>query len=169
MTSGTGPQVPGVMTRGILDPSTYYYRRLITDAVPALDAAPPAPRGGSGPVVVAGISQGGGLSLAAAALGPTAAALVDVPFLCHFRRAVEITDEAPYAEIRRCLRTRRDEVGRLPHAVLRRRRHPGAAWRRRRPVSRRAEDEICPPSTVFAAYNAYGGPKEIRVSAIQRR
>ncbi len=23
-------------------------------------------------------------------------------------------------------------------------------------------DEICPPSTVFAAYNAYGGPKEIR-------
>ena len=23
-------------------------------------------------------------------------------------------------------------------------------------------DEICPPSTVYAAYNAYGGPKEIR-------
>jgi cephalosporin-C deacetylase len=24
-------------------------------------------------------------------------------------------------------------------------------------------DEICPPSTVFAAYNAYAGPKDIRV------
>jgi cephalosporin-C deacetylase len=24
-------------------------------------------------------------------------------------------------------------------------------------------DEICPPSTVFAAYNHYAGPKEIRV------
>jgi cephalosporin-C deacetylase len=24
-------------------------------------------------------------------------------------------------------------------------------------------DPICPPSTVFAAYNHYGGPKEIRV------
>jgi cephalosporin-C deacetylase len=24
-------------------------------------------------------------------------------------------------------------------------------------------DEICPPSTVFAAFNAYAGPKEIRV------
>jgi cephalosporin-C deacetylase len=23
-------------------------------------------------------------------------------------------------------------------------------------------DEICPPSTVFAAYHAYGGPKDIR-------
>jgi cephalosporin-C deacetylase len=24
-------------------------------------------------------------------------------------------------------------------------------------------DPICPPSTVFAAYNHYGGPKEIRL------
>ena len=24
-------------------------------------------------------------------------------------------------------------------------------------------DDICPPSTVYAAYHAYGGPKEIRV------
>ena len=24
-------------------------------------------------------------------------------------------------------------------------------------------DEICPPSTVFAAYNHYAGPKDIRV------
>ena len=23
-------------------------------------------------------------------------------------------------------------------------------------------DETCPPSTVYAAYNAYGGPREIR-------
>ena len=23
-------------------------------------------------------------------------------------------------------------------------------------------DDICPPSTVYAAFNAYGGPKEIR-------
>jgi cephalosporin-C deacetylase len=24
-------------------------------------------------------------------------------------------------------------------------------------------DEICPPSTVFAAYNHYAGPKDVRV------
>ena len=24
-------------------------------------------------------------------------------------------------------------------------------------------DEICPPSTVFAAYNHFGGPKDIRI------
>ena len=27
------------MTRGVLDPRTYYYRRVITDAVRAVDAA----------------------------------------------------------------------------------------------------------------------------------
>jgi cephalosporin-C deacetylase len=24
-------------------------------------------------------------------------------------------------------------------------------------------DEVCPPSTIFAAYNRYGGPKEVRI------
>ena len=37
--TGTGPEYPGVMTRGILDPATYYYRRLMTDAVLAVEAA----------------------------------------------------------------------------------------------------------------------------------
>ena len=34
-----GPSHPGFMTRGILDPATYYYRRLYVDAVRAVDAA----------------------------------------------------------------------------------------------------------------------------------
>ena len=34
-----GPSIPGFMTRGILDPHTYYYRRLITDAVRAVETA----------------------------------------------------------------------------------------------------------------------------------
>ena len=33
---GTGPHVPGFMTQGILDPQTYYYRRVFVDAVRAL-------------------------------------------------------------------------------------------------------------------------------------
>ena len=36
--AGTGPQHPGVLTRGIESPETYYYRRLYTDAVRAVDA-----------------------------------------------------------------------------------------------------------------------------------
>ena len=56
----------------------------------------------------------------------------------------------------------------LPHAVLLRRpqlRRPG-----RVPAlfSVGLEDEITPPSTVFAAYNEYTGPKDIRGLAVQR-
>src|SRR4051794_2582940 len=31
------PQFPGFMTRGVLDPATYYYRRVMTDAARAID------------------------------------------------------------------------------------------------------------------------------------
>src|SRR5512137_1416787 len=34
---GSNPQHPGFMTRGILDPQTYYYRRVFVDAVRAIE------------------------------------------------------------------------------------------------------------------------------------
>lgn len=36
---GSSPQYPGFMTLGILDPKTYYYRRVYTDAVQAVNTA----------------------------------------------------------------------------------------------------------------------------------
>ncbi|NEE11438.1 acetylxylan esterase, partial [Streptomyces sp. SID7499] len=45
-----------------------------------------------------------GLALAVAGLrDDVAAAVADVPFLCHYRRASQITDAGPYAEIARWL------------------------------------------------------------------
>ena len=82
-------------------PSTYYYRRLITDAVLAVDAASLHPVVDRDRIIVAGGSQGGGLALAVAALSRRclAPACIDVPFMCHWRRSVEITDEPPYHEL----------------------------------------------------------------------
>jgi cephalosporin-C deacetylase len=162
---GVGGQYPGFVTRGIERPETWYYRRLVTDAVLAVDAARAHPRADPDRVVVAGISQGGGLALAVAGLrDDIGAACVDVPFLCHWRRAIEITDQHPYHELTRYLAVHRDGAD----AALRTTDYvDGVHFARRATApalfSVALRDETCPPSTVFAAYNAYAGPKDIRV------
>lgn len=87
-----GPSIPGFMTRGILNPQAYYYRRLMTDAVRAVEAATTFERVDASRLGVTGGSQGGGLALAAAGLSGMGFApslelcLTDVPFLCHYRQ-----------------------------------------------------------------------------------
>jgi cephalosporin-C deacetylase len=160
---GSGPQAPGFLTRGVLDPYTYYYRRLITDAVRAVDTARALP--GAGPVVVTGMSQGGGLALATAGLcDDVAAAVAGVPFLCDIRRAVTITDSDPYAEFARFCRL---DPSRAPAALATVDYIDGVNFSRRNTVptlvSTGLMDLTCPPSTVFAAYNEIAGRKEIEV------
>jgi cephalosporin-C deacetylase len=159
------PQAPGMMTRGILDPEDYYYRRVFTDAVRAVDAAAAHPSVDAGRIVVSGGSQGGGIAQAAAALHPAfRAALVDVPFLTHYRRAVEITDREPYKEISRFLATRRDSAEQVFRTLAY---FDGVNFAARATApalySVGLMDQTCPPSTVFAAYNHWQGPKEITV------
>lgn len=159
------PQVPGFMTRGILSPKTYYYRRVFTDAVRAIEAARSHPVVDAARVAVAGGSQGGGISLAAAGLEPNVRALIsDVPFLCHYRRATTLVNTDPYGEIARYCKSHRDKVETVFHTLSY---FDGVnfAARGKAPAlfSVGLMDDICPPSTVFAAFNAYGGDKEIRV------
>ncbi|GAA5196360.1 cephalosporin-C deacetylase [Rugosimonospora acidiphila] len=156
------PQTPGFMTRGIGDPRHYYYRRVFTDAVRAVDAARAHPRVDPDRVVVAGGSQGGGITLAVAGLvDGLAAAMPDVPFLCHYRRATEITDAFPYGEIVSYLKTHRDDLDRV-FATLRYFDGVNFAARANAPTrfSVALMDSVCPPSTVFAAYNHYAGAEK---------
>jgi cephalosporin-C deacetylase len=88
----------------------------------------------------------------------------DVPFLCHYRRATEITAAHPYAEISKFLLVHRDKVEQVFNTLayfdgI----HLGARAQARALFSVGLMDEICPPSTVFAAYNHYAGDKEIRI------
>lgn len=155
---GSGPAMPGSMTQGITSPDTYYYRRLIVDAVRAVDAARAIPGINPSQVAVTGISQGGGLTLAVAGLvGDLVAVMPDVPFLCHFRRAVTLTDEQPYREIADYLAVHRHAVEQT-FTTLSYVDGVSFAQRATAPAlfSTALMDMVCPPSTVFAAYNTYG-------------
>lgn len=160
---GSGPAHPGFMTRGILDPEQYYYRRVFTDAVLAVDAVRTHPLVRADQVVVTGASQGAGISLAVAALLPdVAGVMADVPFLCDFRRAVQISTTGPYGEIARYLSVHRHK-GEIAFSTLSYFDCAGLVTWAEAPAlfSVAMMDQTCPPSTVYAAYNRYAGHKEI--------
>lgn len=160
---GSGPSHPGFMTRGIHDPAEYYYRRVFTDAVLAVDAVRSLDVVDASRVAVTGISQGGGIALAAAGLVEgLVAAMPDVPFLCCFERAVGFTDKDPYAEIERYLRVHRDAAPTVFRTLSY---FDGVLFARRASapalVSVALMDTICPPSTVYAAANHHAVGAEV--------
>ena len=159
---------PGLMTLGLQDPARYYYRRLYVDAVRMLQLAAEDPRVDATRIAALGTSQGGGMTIAVAGLAamaglPLAAALPNVPFLCHFRRAVGLTDANPYAEIAQYLAAHPAQEAQafatlsyFDGANL------GAYATAPALFSTAGMDQICPPSTVYAAYHAWGSAdKEI--------
>jgi cephalosporin-C deacetylase len=162
---GGSPASPGFMTRGIMDPATHYYTRLFTDAALAVDAARSWAGAADRPIVTTGASQGGGLAIAAAHLGGKVdAVLPDVPFLAHPVRALEVTDAHPYRELADFCKVnpgRADQV----FATLSYLDVVNHAKRATAPAlfSVGLADVITPPSTIFAAFNHYAGPKDIAV------
>jgi cephalosporin-C deacetylase len=162
---GANPFTPGFMTQGILDPKTYYYRRVFTDAVRAIETARGHSAVDPSRVAVTGASQGGGITVAVSGLVPDiAVAMPDVPFLCHYRRAIGLTEQHPYAEIVQYLSVHRDREDTVFNTLSYFDGVNFAARSRAQALySTSLMDMICPPSTVFAAYNQVQAPKEIRV------
>jgi len=156
---GTGASAAGFMTRGIDDPTTYYYRRVFTDAVLAVDAVRAMRGVDQRRVAVTGKSQGGGIAIAAAGLSAgLVGAMPDVPFLCHFERAVGLTASDPYQEIVRYLSVHRSAAARSFKTLSY---FDGVNFAKRATApaifSVGMMDPVCPPSTVFAARNHWAG------------
>lgn len=156
---GSDPAQAGYMTRGITDPHAYFYRRVFTDGVRAVEAISTRAEIDPARIAVVGGSQGGGISLAVAGLEPTVkATMPDVPFLSDFPRAIGLASRDPYGEIARYLAVHRDRVERALETL----RYFdtvnfGARAKAHALFSVAVMDTICPPSTVYGAYNAYAG------------
>jgi cephalosporin-C deacetylase len=162
---GSGPAFPGYMTQGIASPESYYYRRLFTDGVLAVDAVRGLDRVDASRVAVTGGSQGGGIAIAVAGLTDGLVAVMpDVPFLQHFERAIGFTNANPYGEIVSYLAVHRDAKEQVYRTLSY---FDGVSFAKRATApalySVALMDEICPPATVFASHNHWGGDATIEV------
>lgn len=161
----TGGHVRGWMTQGIMDPQEYYYRGVYIDCVRAIDVVTDLDDVDANRVGIMGVSQGGGLTLAVAALDQRPIlAMPEVPYLCHYKRAVDMAMRYPYLEIADYLRRwpkREEQVWKtlsyFDNLNL-------APWIRC-PVLMTVglQDDVCPPSSIYAAYNKIAAPKEMKV------
>lgn len=95
--------------------------------------------------------------LAAGRLNGVLGTMADVPFLQDFSRAIELAPRGPYTEIAGFLSRHRD---RYEPALTVLNYFDGVHLGRRATApalfSVALMDDVSPPSTVFAAYNAYG-------------
>lgn len=96
-------QVPDGMTKltmGLADPAAQYYRAGYADCLRGIDFLCANEGIDSDRIGVIGLSQGGGLTLATAALDPRVkCAVAHEPFLCNYPVAVATATTGPYLEL----------------------------------------------------------------------
>jgi cephalosporin-C deacetylase len=160
---GISPHAGDFLTLGIEHGDDYCYYRRVTDGARAVDAARALPGVDPTRIVVPGASQGGGIALAVAGLVPSLAAASWTSHSCVTSGATELVETDPYAEIATYLRAHRNRVE-LTFATLAY--FDGAVLCRTATApalfSVGIMDDTCPPSTVFATINAYGGLTQVR-------
>jgi cephalosporin-C deacetylase len=157
--------VAGWMSQGIRDPQKYYYRYVYGDAIRALELLANRDEVDESRLAITGASQGGGLTLAVAALSDRPIfAWSDIPFLCDFRRAIQITPAAPYTELQTFLKMHPD----LDEQVVRTlsyfdNMNLAPRIKCRTVITNFLWDDICPPSTIFAAYHHITAEKSMEI------
>jgi cephalosporin-C deacetylase len=159
------PGYPGLLVHNILDRNTYGYRGFYIDACRAVDFVQSRPEVDGSRIGVHGSSQGGALTIITAALRGDAivCGAAGAPYLCGFMDAASLTHSYPYEEINDYLRLypEREPLVRATVAY-----YDGVnfAPRIRCPmlVYIGLEDDVCPPETGYAVYNAHDRSSRLR-------
>lgn len=157
----------GHIIRGLAgSPTDLLYRSIFLDCVQAVRVLAAAPEVDQTRIAVVGASQGGGLALACAALADQVVAAASIyPFLCDYQRVWELDlGKDAYAEIREYLRRfdpTHDRVASMFTTLgYIDAQHLAARIDARVLMITGLMDEVCPPSTQFAAFNKLRGAKE---------
>jgi cephalosporin-C deacetylase len=162
-----GNTLRGHIIRGISDPDPdkLYYRSVYLDTAQLASIVMAMPEVDAARVGALGGSQGGGLTLACAALTPTLKRAAPVyPFLCDYQRVWEMDlAKDAYDELKTYFRNfdprheREGEIFTRLGYIDNQHLAPRIRAEVLMPVGQ--VDTVCPPSTQFAAYNRIPGKK----------
>ncbi len=163
-----GPTTNGHIIRGLDDaPEKLLFRAIYLDCAQLAGILLGMPEVDPARVGVTGGSQGGGLTLACAALEPRLTRAAPIfPFLCDYQRVWEMDlSVGAYAELRTFFRQfdprherEADIFTRLGYIDVQ---HLAPRIKAHTLMGVGLMDTICPPSTQFAAYNKITAPKEL--------
>jgi cephalosporin-C deacetylase len=163
-----GPTLSGQIIRGLQDrPEKLLFRQIFLDTARLAQIVMGLREVDETRVVATGGSQGGGLTLACAALEPKIKRAAPwFPFLCDYQRVCEMDlDSGAYEELRKFFRNhdprheRREEVfEKLGYIDVQ---HLAPRIRAKVLMGLGLMDTITPPSSCFAAYNKITSKKEI--------
>ncbi len=154
--------VKGWVSRGITDIENSYYFAITMDVVRAVDAAADQLEIDASRIATVGASQGGGLSLLAAALNPKVSAVVaDIPNMCHMDHGV-LHSTSSLTEIAAYIKRYPDRLAAVMETIA----HfdmLNLADRITVPVLMSVgwKDTVCLPETVYAVYNRIRSKKQI--------
>lgn len=163
-----GNTLRGHIIRGLDDsPDNLLFRHIFLDTAQLARVVMDLPEVDPDRIGAHGGSQGGGLTLACGALEPRVRRLVPrCPFLCDYRRVWEMDlAEKAYEELKQYFRLfdpcheRENEVfTRLGYIDCQ---HLAPRIQGHVLMATGLVDDICPPSTQFAAFNKITAPKEV--------
>ena len=157
------PGYPGLLTAGLESKENYGYRGVISDCVRAVDFLHSRPEIDPERIYACGSSQGGGLTLITAALRPEIkGGVAGYPFLCCYPEAMTMFQSYPYEELACYARAYPGDEEQMLE-TLRYFDAVNFAPRIKCPmvVGIALDDEVCPPETSYAAYDALTAHKEL--------